>query len=307
MHDYLRAIGFSCINNKEDLNKIIRQIEDSPDEDVYTDDGEKPVLGEKSKYFADRMGITVCGEYDSHGKFIEDCYFPYFVGREVSLVEEMGAEKQADKDTYVGVCDNINVDTAIIFHLLNAINFFEYTRYMKQETQLPIRLSGLSLSGKILLPIMKTKEDIEKSKLQMKKRGRQIEAARSGDPQAIESLTLENLDLYSALSKRVRTEDVLSIVETYFMPYGIAADQYELLGNILDVQTVTNTYSGETIYILSLECNHLLFDVCINSIDLLGEPKKDRRFKGIIWLQGSVDFRRVLAKNMMESDKFEES
>ncbi|MBQ9512087.1 MAG: DUF3881 family protein, partial [Lachnospiraceae bacterium] len=31
-------------------------------------------------------------------------------------------------------------------------------------------------------------------------------------------------------------------------------------------------------------------DLCVNTQDLTGEPKKGRRFKGNIWLQGGVNF-----------------
>ena len=37
----------------------------------------------------------------------------------------------------------------------------------------------------------------------------------------------------------------------------------------------------------------LLFNVCINSQDLLGEPEIGRRFKGQIWLQGTLNFEEI--------------
>ena len=33
-------------------------------------------------------------------------------------------------------------------------------------------------------------------------------------------------DLYSSITRRIQNEDILSIVTTYFMPYGIESDQY---------------------------------------------------------------------------------
>ena len=41
---------------------------------------------------------------------------------------------------------------------------------------------------------------------------------------------------------------------------------------------------------MTLDCNGLEFDVCINENDLLGEPQVGRRFKGVIWLQGYINF-----------------
>lgn len=43
-------------------------------------------------------------------------------------------------------------------------------------------------------------------------------------------------------------------------------------------------------YLLLLYRNELTFDVCINIIDLFGEPQVGRRFKGVIWLQGFINF-----------------
>ena len=53
------------------------------------------------------------------------------------------------------------------------------------------------------------------------------------------------------------------------------------------------TFTKEEIYQLHLECNDLLFSVCINSKDLLGEPAVGRRFKGQIWMQGRLNFEEI--------------
>ena len=115
-----------------------------------------------------------------------------------------------------------------------------------------------------------------------------IAAAREGDEDAIENLTLEDMDTYSMLSKRIMNEDVLSIVDTYFMPYGIESDQYSVLAEIVDYSIVMNQYTNEKVYLLELLCNDLEFSLCINQKDLLGEPEIGRRFKGNIWMQGHI-------------------
>ena len=74
------------------------------------------------------------------------------------------------------------------------------------------------------------------------------------------------------------------------MPYGIACDQYSIMGDILSVERVQNVLTEEYVYILTLECNDLIFDICINKEDLLGEPMPGRRFRGVVWMQGLVDF-----------------
>ena len=72
------------------------------------------------------------------------------------------------------------------------------------------------------------------------KRMNLIAAARNGDEEAIENLTLEDIDTYSMVSRRILNEDIFSIVETYFMPYGIECDMYSVLGDILNYEVVEN-------------------------------------------------------------------
>ena len=117
-----------------------------------------------------------------------------------------------------------------------------------------------------------------------------LNAARNGDQTAIETLTLEDIDTYSQVSRRLANEDVFSIVDTYFMPYGVECDQYSILGEIQECHRVKNRMTGENVWIMTLECNELNFDVCINEKDLFGEPMEGRRFKGVIWLQGAVNY-----------------
>ena len=66
--------------------------------------------------------------------------------------------------------------------------------------------------------------------------------------------------------------------------------QYAILGTIMEVKQVVNDVTKEEIYVLRLDCNDLIFDICINKEDLLGEPLPGRRFRGSIWMQGSIDF-----------------
>ena len=98
------------------------------------------------------------------------------------------------------------------------------------------------------------------------------------------------MDVYTSISKKIHQTDVFSLVDTYFMPYGVECDQYSILGEIMEVREETNTFSKENVYILTIECNELIFEICINKEDLLGEPAVGRRFKGVIWLQGKINF-----------------
>ena len=103
-------------------------------------------------------------------------------------------------------------------------------------------------------------------------------------------LTLDDMDTYTTISRKIQKEDVFSLVDTYFMPYGVECDQYSILGEIVEYHQELNRMTKEEIVFMTIECNELTFDVCINKEDLFGEPAVGRRFKGTVWLQGYIEF-----------------
>ena len=291
MHDYLRAIGFSNLKNNKDVRDVINLVMLRPtSEYIAPSSDEEAVFGEKVKEFASRMGIAVRGEYEENGNFHFGYYLPYFKGKHSTFKEEVTIEKQSDKDAYSGICDNVKVGVSLIFQLLNMSDYLDYMEFHKGPSFFtPISLSGLSISGKIILPVLKTNEEVIRKKAESASRDYMIAAAREGDQDAIESLTLEDIDTYTMISKKILHEDVYSLVDTMFMPYGIESDQYLVIGEIMDVKLVENKLTGEEIYEIHLICSDLEFDTCINKEDLLGEPAIGRRFKGVVWIQGKIN------------------
>ncbi len=95
---------------------------------------------------------------------------------------------------------------------------------------------------------------------------------------------------YSKVSKRLANEDVFSIVDTYFMPFGAECDMYSIMGEILAVRERINRMTGVRLYQMRLNVNELTFDVCVPADSVMGEPEIGRRFKGTIWLQGYINF-----------------
>ena len=88
-------------------------------------------------------------------------------------------------------------------------------------------------------------------------------------------------------------EDLYSIIDSSFMPCGVECDQYSVIGEIFEVKKIKNKYTKEEIYVLTIDCSDLMFEICINSQDLTGEPAVGRRFKGQIWLQGILNFEEI--------------
>ena len=179
----------------------------------------------------------------------------------------------------------------MIFYLQNMIPYVK----AKNSDILPVRgttltLSALSTEGTIMMPINKTEKDLIRNQQMTNNRSQLLNAARRGDESAIESLTLEDMDTYTTISRRIQKEDVFSLVDTYFMPFGVECDQYSILGEILECNLVRNSLTEEEIYIMTISCNDVVFDLCINKEDVYGEPAAGRRFKGIVWMQGYINF-----------------
>ena len=153
-----------------------------------------------------------------------------------------------------------------------------------------VTLSGLCDEGTVLLPVRKDSTQTQRQKEDVHNRMMLMNAARTGDPAAIESLTLDDIDTYSQVSRRLISEDVFTIVDTYIMPYGIECDRYSILGEIQKIQKVENEYTREELYLMNLEVNGLSFDICVPVKEVVGEPAVGRRFKGNIWMQGVINF-----------------
>lgn len=291
MHKYLRAIGFGKLTDRKELQKLLTDIVVNGTDRAYTSNSENTLLAEFGKDFAEGIGIAVCGEFDEDDKFTYDYYYPYLRGNIISSQEDVTVERHAAQESYAGVCDDIKVGVSLIFYLQNMIPYVK----VQNSGMLPVRgttltLTALSVKGTIMMPIMKTEKDLIRNKKTFQNRSQLINAARNGDEEAIESLTLDDMDTYTTISRRIQKEDVFSLVDTYFMPYGIECDHYSILAEIVECNLVKNNLTQEEIYVMTLNCNDLIFEMCINKDDLYGEPAAGRRFKGIIWMQGYINF-----------------
>lgn len=299
MHKYMRSIGFSKLTDRKELQKLLTDVIIEGTERSYTSNGDDVLLAEFGRDFTEviegstgnSIGIAVCGEFDNEDKFTYEYYFPYLKGNMVSSEEDVSVERHAAQESYAGVCDDVRIGVSLIFYLQNMIP------YVKAQNSgiLPIRgttltLTALSIKGTIMMPIIKSEKDLIKNKKVTTNRTQLLNAARKGDEEAIESLTLDDMDTYTAISKKIQKEDVFSLVDTCFMPYGVECDQYSVLAEILECNLIRNKLTKEEIYLMTLSCNDMIFDLCINKNDLYGEPAVGRRFKGIIWMQGYINF-----------------
>ena len=263
MHKFMRTIGFSMYQKKQDMEKLLRRLAKEAERIGQLSEREGSTFCELRAETAPGMGVAMAGEMSPKGTFSREYYFPYVTSTDVSSDAECSVQRHTERETYAGLL-------AVLPH--------------------GAALTGLCVQGRILLPIQKTEQQAEDSRMAARKRSSLLEAAKRGDEDAIETLTIEDIDLYSMVSRRIAHEDVYSIIETCFMPCGVECDQYSVIGGITAVDLNKNRITGEEIYNLTLDCNDMVFHVIINKQDLLGEPKTGRRFKGQVWMQGTLKF-----------------
>ena len=292
MHKFLRAVGFSKINRDEIKDLVLQSVKKNHSRG-YTMSLDDVMLAEFSRDVGENIGITAAGTFSEDDLFHTDYYFPYLKGTGITSTEDVSVERHAARDSYAGICDDVRLGMSLIFYLQNKIPYIS----AQVSGKLPIKgttltLAGLSIKGMIILPSgdgsgnrKDTLDDASRVE-----RIRLMQKARGGDEEAIEELTMKDMDLFSEVSRRIAREDLYSIVYTSLMPYGVECDQYNIIGEIVKVRRILNNISKEEVYILTLFVNDLTFDVAINIMDLLGEPKPGRRFKGIVWLQGRINY-----------------
>ncbi len=289
MHSFLRAVGFGSVKSRTDEEKLINLvIENAAEKQVFRISEERSVI-ELMMEVSEDTGIVVRGETDDRGNFHVSHYFPIRRGNSITTEEPLFVNKRVDTDAYTGMCDDYRIGVSLIFYIQNVVDLLKNPIRKKERRRCPVYLSTLAAEGKILLPVEKTKKEAEKVKTDLQNRSALIAEAKQGNQEAMQSLTFDDIDQYAVVSRRIRKEDIYSIVETSFIPYGSESDNYSILGYINSVEKQTNSYTKEEFYVLNVECNEMSYDVCIHVEDLQGEPLPGRRFRGNVWMQGRVE------------------
>ena len=278
MHQYLKAIGFDNIRTRKDLIQLLDDVKNNFTHQTIVSYRPEEDFCEYQKEYGQCIGITMCGELDERENFDQAYYFPYFEGSGITTYAEIVVERKIEKEQYVGMCEDSKIGISLIFTLQNGIEYMrEYQAGFISGLTTSVTFSGLALSGTILLPVIKNEQQMKNEKAAADNRMMLLSAARNGDQTAIETLTLDDIDTYSKVSRRLANEDVFSIVDTYFMPYGVECDLYSIMGEILAVRERQNTATGARLYQMKLNVNELQFDVCVPADSVMGEPEIGRK------------------------------
>ena len=289
IHRYLRTVGLSQYQNREEASDFLDQLQESCKNDalmIRRKNGE--MLWEIHTMLGPAMGIVLGGYVNSRGVMVRERYMPFISEEDITSDVYCSIQRHVEGEEYSGLVDDTRVGIPIIFCLTNGGEYM-IRRYRELNT-VPrgVCLTAFCKNGKILLPMQKNALQREMSRVADKAREKLIEAARHGDEAAMESLNSEDMMTFSMINRRMMKEDIYSIVDSCFMPQGIECEIYQVIGEILAVGTRINLLTGEEIWDFLVQANDLPLHVVINKIDLQGEPKVGRRFKGTVWMQGTA-------------------
>ncbi|MCR5373806.1 MAG: DUF3881 family protein [Lachnospiraceae bacterium] len=288
MNDFYDAVGFSNIKNRKQLDDILKVIIDEYDVKFNRNTGDDVIKQERIKYFGDNIGIRVCGELYDNGEFRGEYAYPFIKGSVLSMNRDVEVETRKDTDARVGISEDSRFGATLIYQFQEA-----YDETLKRVvdknsfSNAKVYLTGLSDAGMIILPIA-NKGEVENNILKNKRRNELREEAIEGDEEALKTLALADYDAINMVGRRIQNEDVLSIVSTTFLPFGVESDHYMMIGEIEEFEYINNTLTEEEICIMKVICNNMQMTIGVNRNDLIGEPQVGRRFKGLIWLQGAV-------------------
>ena len=321
MHKYLRAVGFSEYLKKSQLDDFFK--ENLKDENLISTyiTQDMRLCGQYNVQVCNGAGVSIIGEQEKNKLALLDFYYPYLKGYDYTLIQECTIERHSDKESYAGIIDDYRMGMALIFYLTNGNVYNSLIKFHKiSDIKIDkIYLSALSISGRIILPI--DKKELSKNEFQDKEKlnynfdedeNIDEEFDDEFDDTPLSTRLIDDMGDFSdgiggkAISigigiklpknpigyqeSRLQNEDLYSIVESSLVPYGIECDKYQIVAEILSVNRKVNKFTNETMIEMRVDTMGLQFNLMINEKDLEGEPLPGRRFRGIIWLLGEVEF-----------------
>ena len=212
-------------------------------------------------------------------------YYPFLEAEEESSSAECILEQHTETDTYSGIIDDLAPGISLIFHMTNSLEY----RSLLARGEDPLKayrgtyLSAFANEGKVLLPVVHDTYGVLSDITGIKDAGDASCRSVLHDAGIEEEAAIED-ELY----ERIQTEDLYTVVDQTFIPWGVDCDQYSIVGEITGVEEAINAYTGVPLWFLKVTCNDVQFRLCLRKNDLLGEPLAGRRIKCGIWLHGRV-------------------
>jgi len=290
MQDFLRAIGFSGFRTKKQLQPLVNWVLEKPDSmNIVAGEEDDTNLAQACREIGGHAGISVVGEIDERGRLVPEYFFPYLVSSYVSSDAHLSCERESKRNAFNGMCEDYRMGMALIFSVRNVAD----AARAEQTTLLgdgfhEVLISALAKDGTVLLPLEQTERVLLQRAEEEKTRISLMEDANAGNEDAAANLAEQEMKRYHRVMDQLRDSDIYSVVESFFMPFGMESDQYYFMGQVQESSRIENELTGEHFYRIIAKSNGMPFAIAINEKDLEGVPMPGTRIKCHAWLQGEL-------------------
>ena len=278
MDKYFRAVGFSGLQAGKQLDTLIRISFDTCESKYATGLDPDDISLDCFKYFGKGIGLGLSGKMNKNKSVVLQKYFPF-------------AESNYHINAANAEMENVENDHLIMFFDKKTYN--QFVAKLQKHPSLPkkikkVSVTALSAKGKILLPLAKDTPRAFTNKQDAKKTMALLRKINAGDMRAKKRLDDCFDEAFESLRSRMRKDDFFSIVESYFQPNDESEFSYDILADIIGVETVTNSMTDEKLYSMALDVTGTKIQAYINHNDLSGMPMPGMRFWGVCALNGTV-------------------
>jgi len=291
MDVFMRSVGFTRDNFFENINLIKKELEEAPDKKVVFDCGNLGLFVECYKMYGNGIGVLARGTLDNNSRLHIDSCEAFALCNDNFAVNKYIVEFSENQPLIV--FEDIGTGNELVFALQNRIDylrdeqkFINHGRSVtySKETGIIKRLVNyvaFSVYGSVILPVHNPHDgsaDYENIDIESEF------SCSCGDILPFDMDTVLDRDI----QERLLEEDVLSVVEGFFLPMEDSETDYSVLGEIEAVDELFNSLTEEKVIRLSLNITGTRMQLLINSLDLMGYPQVGMRFLGTCRLRGGV-------------------
>jgi len=280
MDKYFRAVGFSQLQAGKQLDSLI-QTTFRTCESKYTGHDSEDVVLDCFKYFGKGIGLGLSGKMNKNKSIVLQKCFPF-------------AESRYRIGAFNLETDNINNDKLVLFYDKKTLN--QFVVKMQKNSFNPAEVSGLSVTalsakGKVLLPLAGNKNNAAQKKHDAKYIRDFLKKTGPTDEEMFVKLEDYKREASKNIRERMRSEDFFTIVESYFQPNEESIFSYDILADIISVETIANSMTKEKLYSMTVDVTGTKLQLYINHSDLTGYPSKGMRFWGVCALHGNAVYK----------------
>jgi len=283
--EYLAAIGFSGYDTKAKAEELTSEVMVDPTHKYISKLKNNDIIVEYIKELEGNIGLLVRGKLVDDTELVVQTLMPYVNPKYSMPIVEAEVENINEFLDYYVCCEEEITGSQVDFCLHNVV---EYLDVESDNSTCVDSLSvvGLSLDGKIILNV-----EQDDGLLQEEEWHQEIlRKARLGNDEAKDLLQEQSDEMEEVIEERMQSEDIFTILEGFFMPFGEDEGMYSVLGTIKEVEKIENSITKEILYKLHLDSIGIELEVCIGEKDLVGIPSIGMRFVGVCWLQGRLIF-----------------